>query len=73
MKNTALRILNPIIGLLVLSQVSTGLLNDHLPDWLFPTVHEAGGVLLLIGVVTHVTLNFAWVKSSYFKRPTAKA
>ncbi len=73
MKNTALRILNPIIGLLVLSQVSTGLLNDNLPDWLFPIVHEAGGILLAIGVALHVTLNFGWVRSNYLKRPKAKA
>ena len=72
MKNTALRILNPIIGLLVLSQVFTGLFNDKLPAWLFPPVHEGGGILLLCGAALHVTLNFGWVRSTYLKRPQAK-
>ncbi len=73
MKSTALRILNPLIGLLVLFQLCTGLLGDELPDWLFSPVHEGAGILLFIGVLLHLTLNFGWVKGNYFKRPKAKA
>jgi hypothetical protein len=71
MKNTALRILNPFIGLLVLSQASTGLFGDHLPHKVFETVHEGGGILLVTGIVLHVILNFGWVKNNLLKRPVA--
>ena len=73
MKNTALRILNPFIGLLVLSQATTGLLADKLPARLFETVHEGGGILLVSGIALHVLLNFGWVKNNLLKRPRARA
>ena len=73
MKNTALRILNPFIGLLVLSQASTGLLGDHLSAKVFETVHEGGGILLVTGITLHVILNFGWIKNNLLKRPVVRA
>jgi hypothetical protein len=73
MKNTALRILNPFIGLLVLSQAGTALFADKLPHKVFETVHEGGGMLLFTGVTLHVILNFGWIRMNLLKRPGAKA
>lgn len=73
MKNTALRILSPFIGLLALSQAATGLLNDHLPAKVFETVHEGGGILLVTGITLHVILNFGWIKNNLLKRPGVRA
>lgn len=73
MKNTALRILNPFIGLLVLSKAATGLLSDKLPDRLFLAVHEGGGILLVTGIMLHVILNFGWVRINLLKRPGVRA
>ncbi len=73
MKNTALRILNPFIGLLVCSQAATGLLSDHLPAKVFETVHEGGGILPVTGIALHVILNFGWIKNNLLKRPQTRA
>ena len=73
MKNTALRILNPFIGLLVLTQAATGLFSDDLPHKVFETVHEGGGILLVTGIALHTLLNFGWIKNNLLKRPRARA
>jgi hypothetical protein len=73
MKNTALRILNPFIGLLVVSQATTALLSDKLPGKVFLAVHEGGGILLVTGVALHVILNFGWIMNNLLRRPRAKA
>ncbi len=77
-RNAMLKILNPLLGLLIVNQILTGLLADELfkvsPN-AFEILHEGGGVALSVGVVLHVILNWAWIKATYFKKraPAAKA
>jgi len=68
MKNQILKILNPIIGLLVLNQAITSSLNDYFPKKLFEFVHGGGGLLLVTGVTVHVIMNWKWVQTTYFKK-----
>ena len=67
-KNTVLKILNPIIALLLLCQASTALLMSALGHGAVEEIHETGGILLALGVLLHLILNWKWVKSSYFKK-----
>lgn len=73
-RNSILKILNPILAVLFLNQVLTGILQDALSNEAFEIMHEGGGIALAIAAVLHVILNWNWVKASYFgSRPAAKS
>jgi len=63
-KNTILKILNPILAVLTVTQAFSALLADHLSHEAFEWIHQGGGTLLLIGIVLHVVLNWTWVRAS---------
>lgn len=67
-KNTAHKILNPILLVLIVNQAITALLSDHLSRKTFEFLHEGGGIVLACCVVVHLILNFSWVKASYFSK-----
>ncbi len=72
-KVTALKIINPLLGLLLLSQILTGLLSDHIPYEVFDAVHGGGGIALAVLATLHVILNWSWIKANFFRKaPTAK-
>jgi len=77
-KITLLKITNPLLGLLVLNQVLTGLFANELfkvsPN-AFGILHQGGGFVLAILVVLHLVLNWNWIKATYFKKhaPATKA
>ena len=68
-RNTILKFLNPILGLLLLNQILSGFFADFLPHAAFEVLHEGGGVVLGLGILLHLILNWNWVKITYFKRP----
>jgi hypothetical protein len=72
-RNTALKILNPVLGLLLVSQVTTGLSGEALPHEVFEVLHEGGGILLAIVAATHVVLNWNWIRANYGRKPKADA
>ena len=67
-KKKALKYINPIIGLLILSQTLSGLFNRLLNYETFVIIHKGGGILLFIGVVIHLALNWGWVKATFIIR-----
>jgi hypothetical protein len=67
-KKTALKIINVIIAILILNQAASATLRGLIGRDAFEIMHEGGGVLLIIGVITHVILNWGWVKSAFFKK-----
>ena len=67
-KNTAFKILNPILAVLAVSQALSALLNEQLSRKTFVWVHEGGGTLLLIGVGLHVVLNWSWIRVNLLPR-----
>ena len=68
MKRThALKLLNPILALLFLNQAITGLFSEQIPYETFELLHETGAYLLILVAITHIILNWNWVKASYFK------
>ncbi len=66
-KTIALKIINPIIAVLILNQVCTGVFSRFIHYKVFGIIHEGGGIILFLGVLIHLILNWNWVKTSYFK------
>ena len=67
-RNTALKILNPILGLLALNQITTGLLRELLPPDVFLIIHKGGGITFAVAASLHVILNGNWIKANFFRR-----
>jgi hypothetical protein len=65
-RNTALKILNPVLVVLFINQAITVLFLDELPSWAFQVFHKTGGGILLALIAIHFILNFNWVKANYF-------
>lgn len=73
-KNTVLKIINPILGVLVINQALTGIFADKifaLNPKAFEILHEGGGYLLVALCILHVILNWAWIKANFFRRKPA--
>ncbi len=68
MQKTALKIINPLMLLLMLGQVTTALLREKISDDLFPKVHIFPGYLLALLVVLHLIFNWSWVKAQFFPK-----
>lgn len=69
-RNMTLKVINPILGLLIVNQMLTGIFNGGLSHDAFEILHEGGGYLLAVGIAIHVVLNWNWIKTSYFKKKT---
>ena len=67
-RNTMLKILNPILGLLALNQILTGVFRGALSRETFEIMHEGGGFVFAGAALLHVILNWNWVKANFFRR-----
>ena len=67
-RNTAFKILNPVLFLFFISQAITVLLHEHLSFKTFGILHKIGGAILLCLIALHIILNFNWIKANYFPR-----
>ena len=67
-KNTALKIVNPILAILILNQPLSGLLLSVTHWEFFEGLHVVGGVLLFLFAVVHVMLNWKWVTANFRKK-----
>jgi len=65
-RNTALKILNPILAVFFINQALTVIFRDNISFETFGLFHKTGGVILLCLIAAHVILNFNWVKANYF-------
>jgi hypothetical protein len=68
-RNSILKMLNPIIGIMMLSQILTGVFGRQLPGWVFENFHKHAGVVLGFVIAFHIILNWNWIKASYFRKP----
>ncbi len=71
-RNALLRIVNPVLGFLAISQITTGLLGDVLSHDAFEVLHEGGGITLAVVAVLHVVLNWNWVKVNMLRMAPAE-
>ncbi|MBN1782920.1 hypothetical protein JW948_17435 [bacterium] len=69
-KGTWLKILNPVLGILVVNQAATGMMHDALDREVFETMHEGGGVVLVVLSVIHLILNWNWIRANYSRKKT---
>ena len=67
-RNTALKILNPILLVLFVSQAVTALFHAKLSHEAFEFFHQGGGMILIALIVVHLILNFNWLKANYFTK-----
>jgi hypothetical protein len=71
-KAAALKFLNPVLGILGLWQALTGIfaqyILENLPSDFFKYGHGFMGFVLTAVAVTHLTLNWSWVKTTYLKK-----
>jgi len=65
-RNTLLKILNLLLGLLMLNQVLTGFFHGSFSHEAYELLHEGGGVALAVVTVLHLIMNWNWIKISYF-------
>ncbi len=70
-KTDVLKVVNPILGILLLNQILTGLLADMLPREVFGVLHQGGGIAFAVLAVLHLILNWNWIKANYFQKPSA--
>jgi len=66
-KNAALKILNPILAVLLINQLLTGLFGMKLSPEAFEIFHRKAALVLAALVVLHLILNFNWIKANYFR------
>ena len=67
MNNKWLRILNPLLFLTVTVQIITVLGIKLFPNKMFYELHGFFGMVLIVLILVHFTLNFGWVKANFFK------
>lgn len=67
-RSTALKIISPVIAVMLVIQVFSGLFSDSLSSSAFEIFHEINGLTLAGLIVLHVVLNWNWIKSSFFKK-----
>jgi hypothetical protein len=63
-RTTALKLLNPLLAVLFLLQLASGLMPAVFPY----NVHRAAGILLALGIGLHVYLNWTWIRANVLKR-----
>ena len=67
-RNYILKILNPVLAVLFLNQILTGILHDAIPKEAYEFLHEGGGISFAVAAVLHVILNWNWVKTNFYRR-----
>jgi len=70
-KPSLLKMVNPVLGIVFVIQAFTGIFHDAVTEisyGAFKTIHGLGGYLLVILVVTHLYLNWSWIKNSFMKK-----
>ena len=70
-KPTALKIVNAILAVLIVTQMGSGFLGREIGREAFDIIHRGGAVVLLIVAVLHIILNWNWVKAAFGKHSHA--
>ncbi len=70
-KNKMLRILNLLLAIDLLIVITTAALSDYIyPTGYYRTLHALPGAIFAALLAVHIFLNWAWIKSNYFKHKT---
>lgn len=66
-KNLLLKIVNPILLLLLISQACSGFFRHSLSHEMFEIIHEGGGIVLVVLSSIHLILNWGWIRANFLK------
>ena len=68
-RNTALKIVNPILGILLVNQIITGMFGHQiLPQGWFGVMHCKAGIAFAAVAALHVILNWNWIAANFLPR-----
>ncbi len=67
-KQIWLKITNPLLAVVFIVQVVTGIFHEQIGYETFEAIHPRFGFLLLIVVALHLFLNWSWIKAQYLKK-----
>ena len=67
-KNIILKYLNILLGICFIIQALTGGWLSFAPNNFVAELHEFFGPVFVIVVLLHFSLNFGWIKTTYFKK-----
>ena len=70
-KSELLKIVNPLLALIFLSQALTGIFHGPVKEVSYEAyeiIHGIGGYVFVFLVVCHFILNWSWIRSTFFKR-----
>lgn len=67
-KNTLLKVLNPVLLLLLINQIVSGVFGHVLSHEAFEVLHQGGGMVFLVLSLVHLILNGNWIKATYVPR-----
>jgi hypothetical protein len=62
-----LKRVNVVLFFLLLFQVISALLSEVINPNVFEVIHPTGGILLFMCALTHIGLNWSWVKTAILK------
>ena len=63
-----LKIVNPVLFILIVVQMGTGMTLRFAPNHFIFEIHENAGIFLLLVLIAHVYLNYGWIKANFFKK-----
>jgi hypothetical protein len=69
-KAQILKVVNPLVGVLLVVQAFSGIFRDSLSRNAFEILHEVNGFVFLAAVAVHVTLNWSWIKANFLSKKT---
>ena len=67
-KQQTLKIVNPILGALIVVQAATGIFHAVIPYEVFDKLHAPVGYLLAAVAAVHIVLNGNWFIATFAKR-----
>jgi hypothetical protein len=64
-KSGALKLVNAILAVLIVTQVGSGYYGMGMGRTAFDIVHRGGAVVLMVVAVAHLYLNWNWIKMAF--------
>ena len=66
--NFLMKIVNPVLAVVFLFQITSGLMHGIISRELFGTIHGSNAGVLMACVLIHLILNWNWVKANFLKK-----
>ena len=67
-KQKGLKVINIILGVIILGIGSSVLVRNFFHYEVFAKLHLIVGILFILTLLVHLTLNWTWIKATYLKK-----